>query len=578
MKRYALRSGEPLAISPDAIKRDAGGFFFMFGPDTPENEAIGSCVVVHVRGALAHFKSGDGDSYEAIVGRVADAMKRKPSHVVLRIESPGGVVAGLNEAVMKLRKMSEDAAIPLVAYVDEMAASAAYALCCACDERLAPAAAVVGSVGVISTMASQARADKENGIDFVLITSGKRKADGHPHVPISDDAVAAERARNTQLAAQFFKLASQATGLSPKKLSGLEAGIFLGDEAKRVGLIDEVIAFDAAMALLDDGTTPTDGSEDAAATAPNEGNQTDRSESLDKYREAVSTLGGESSLSDEAGDPMSVKMQALIAKMAKETDPAKVSALLVEYGMAKAESSDDDDDEPKKKGDDDDDDGGDESKSAKHAARAEKLKAKAKATDLRSKASQKKSEAAELEEEAKKCEEEAEGGDSEEKGEDKESKAALALLQEATGLTGRAALGAAAALFGDVKRQGEVLKTIQKETAGAKRAGLLESVAKCTSSAEKAMLAGFGLVELQAFVDVRLKSGLVHTDDSTLVRPKAATPGTEDSLPEGVVAMIDAATANYNGDKVSFRASQVAAHLAAHKKQLEGANGAPGRI
>ena len=138
MNRYALRTGEYLAISPDAIQRDQDGFFLMLGPDVPESERVGSVAIVHVRGALAHYKTGGGDSYEAIEERVRAAFDDDPAAVVLRIESPGGVVAGLNETVLRLRATSAERGIPLIAYVDEMAASAAYAIACACSEIFAP--------------------------------------------------------------------------------------------------------------------------------------------------------------------------------------------------------------------------------------------------------------------------------------------------------------------------------------------------------------------------------------------------------------------------------------------------------
>ena len=78
MKRHAIRAGEALAIAPDAIQRDEAGFFFMTGPGTPENDERGSCVVVHIRGALSHFRTDDGDSYEAIIDRVGAALDRGP--------------------------------------------------------------------------------------------------------------------------------------------------------------------------------------------------------------------------------------------------------------------------------------------------------------------------------------------------------------------------------------------------------------------------------------------------------------------------------------------------------------------
>jgi signal peptide peptidase SppA len=271
--RHAIRAGEYLAIDPSYIQHDADGFFFFGSPESPENDQSGTVTIVHIRGALCHYRGDGGDSYEAIVERITAAFQGdpKPSAVVLRIESPGGVVAGLNETVFKLQRMSKAAGIPLVAYVDEMAASAAYALCCACSEVLAPPSAVIGSIGTISTMVSVAKRDAIEGIEFRIITSGKRKSDGHPHVQITEDAVRAETLRNEELSAQFFALAGKARRIPPKRLASLQAAIYLGRDAEKVGLIDDVMSLDDALLGLDASEVSS-----TEPVAPNDGNLTDR--------------------------------------------------------------------------------------------------------------------------------------------------------------------------------------------------------------------------------------------------------------------------------------------------------------
>ena len=271
--RYALRNREPLAIDADSIHRDADGFFLLLGGPPPENETRGSVIIVNIRGALQQFEGPGGDSYESILKRVGQAFGAdpKPSAVVLHISSPGGMVAGLNECVLKLQRMSKEAKIELVAYAGELAASAAYALCCACSEVIAPPSGIVGSIGVISTMVSVAKHDEKEGVEFVIITSGKRKADGHIHAPLDPDAVRAEKERNAELAAQFFALAAKARGVPVAKLMGFEAAIFLGKKAEKAGLVDEVIGLDEAIYGLD--TSEMASKEDVG---PNTGNATER--------------------------------------------------------------------------------------------------------------------------------------------------------------------------------------------------------------------------------------------------------------------------------------------------------------
>ena len=506
--RHALRSGEMLAISLDAIQRDAAGFFLLMGPESPDNEVVGSAIVVHVRGALAHFKGGGGDSYEGIVERVGDALACEPSHVVLRIESPGGLVAGCFESVLKLRRMSAEVGIPLIAYIDETAGSAAYAVCCACEEVLAPPASVSGSVGVVSTIGSQSKRNAKDGIDVVLITSGARKADGNPNGPIEDAAVEAERGRVEEMAAQFFALVSDARGVSPKKIAALEAAVYLGktskiDDARDVGLVDEVISFDAAMAYLDTGKKPLDKAAHLASPS--------------------TAHDGPKCAADLEGN-MSVKLQAIVAKMATETDPVKITALLAEYGLAVPRAGGDPEDKGDKgdRGDDGEDGEDGEDKAKKAAAATKKAQGKADAAKHRAKAAEHKARAAESEEEAKKCE-----------ADDDEPAAAAAAVLRAAGTSD----AAASAIAEQARISGDAVARITALEAGlAKReqaATIKEALADGrVTPAEAKMLGGKTPAWSAEYIDTRKGVRVVNVEEGTLIRPRDAGTPTDNEASE----------------------------------------------
>lgn len=233
--------------------------FWLFGPPPLENEEIDGVTVVHVRGPLEHhadcYVAPDGsrthfvESYDRIRECVAKGFESSKA-VVLCIDSPGGVVSGLNECVADLQRMRRAAGIPLIAYANEMATSAALAVACACDEIWLPRSGIIGSVGVISTMVSVVGNDEKNGVRVVTITSGKRKADGHPHVPITDDAVEAEQERVDALAGQFYRLVSKSRELPVDEIEGWEAGLFLGKGAVKAGLADGVSGWSGFLATL----------------------------------------------------------------------------------------------------------------------------------------------------------------------------------------------------------------------------------------------------------------------------------------------------------------------------------------
>ena len=144
----------------------------------------GDVAVVSIEGPLSQRAWScwlfEGDGYDAVTSRMKAAIDdRATRSVVMRIDSPGGEVAGCFEAVRTIRAMAKAAGKPLVAYADEMACSAAYALACACDEVVLPDTGMVGSVGVILTLASRAGELAQRGVSVTLLTSGAAKADGH---------------------------------------------------------------------------------------------------------------------------------------------------------------------------------------------------------------------------------------------------------------------------------------------------------------------------------------------------------------------------------------------------------------
>lgn len=579
MKRYALKLGEPLAIKPSAIERDESGFFVIVGDSAPENEKRGTVVVVHVRGALCQFKGDGGDSYEAIVERVHAAFDSdpKPSSVVLCISSPGGVVAGLNEAVFKIQRLRVLEDVPLIAYVNELAASAAFALACACDRRFAPPSAIVGSIGTISTMISQARRDAAEGFDFQIITSGKRKSDGHPHAALSDAAVKAEKGRNAQLAQQFFALAGKALRKSPRYLEGLEAAIYVGDNARKVGLINAVRSFDETIAGLDKTDTKP-----PPVVAPNDGNVTDRrAKELDTAAHSGTTLQrmAQTDAKAQTGSPQEAHMakanlKALISRteaaISTETDPAQLRILEAKLGtfLARAEMDDDgDDDGGKKKPDDDEDDDeeddDEESKAAKAAKKAEEAKkaeAKAKIKSKRADAKAKHEKLmAELDEEEKKCESE----DEEDEEEEASSKALSA--------------GAAAALASQSTITSEALTRIQKleKSAEARELAAMIDEAKAArriTPGEAKTLAKKNATFVRDFLEMRPKA-LVATDEEALSEPDRSAAADIPSLAKQMVEA-DIKHQGLTGEKADkYRETSYAAHRAAKAGSANGAAG-----
>ncbi|WP_104494584.1 protease SohB [Acinetobacter indicus] len=94
--------------------------------------------------------------------------------VVVRLESPGGMVHGYGLAAAQLVRL-RDAGFHLTICVDKVAASGGYMMACIANEIISAPFAIVGSIGVVAQVPNFNRLLKQHNIDFELYTAGQYK-------------------------------------------------------------------------------------------------------------------------------------------------------------------------------------------------------------------------------------------------------------------------------------------------------------------------------------------------------------------------------------------------------------------
>lgn len=102
------------------------------------------------------------------------AVAKPQDQVVLRLESPGGVVHGYGLASSQLQRL-RDNHIPLTIAVDKVAASGGYMMACVADKIVAAPFAILGSIGVVAQIPNFNRFLKNKEIDIELHTAGQYK-------------------------------------------------------------------------------------------------------------------------------------------------------------------------------------------------------------------------------------------------------------------------------------------------------------------------------------------------------------------------------------------------------------------
>ena len=310
--RLFTHYGQPLALDPRAF-----GIVMMEPPKPPEARVVDGVALVEVQGPLMHHPDPCADSYDAIKTRVLGVLAERPRAVVLAIDSPGGLVSGCFDTADEIRAACDAARVPLIAYVDGQATSAAYALACVASKVYVPPTGIVGSIGVLDALVDGTLQDRAMGLGFTLIASGARKTDGNVHAATTDAAIVAAQTRVDALAAIFFDHVSRRRGVSVDKVAAMQAGLVHGAQAVLSGLADQVATLDQVLALVREGAEVTN----AATAASQQESPVDENEKA--YRASLQAI-----VDDEKAEAKAkAKAAAILAAMDGEPDgdepPAK---------------------------------------------------------------------------------------------------------------------------------------------------------------------------------------------------------------------------------------------------------------
>ena len=102
------------------------------------------------------------------------SMATSKDEVVLRLESPGGMVHAYGLASSQLLRI-KNKKIPLTICVDKVAASGGYMMACLADKLVAAPFAIIGSIGVLVQLPNFHRVLKKYDVDYEMISAGEYK-------------------------------------------------------------------------------------------------------------------------------------------------------------------------------------------------------------------------------------------------------------------------------------------------------------------------------------------------------------------------------------------------------------------
>jgi serine protease SohB len=167
---------------------------------------------------------------------------RNASAVALSINSPGGSAVQSHLIYQRIRQLAEEHERPVIAFVEDVAASGGYMIACAADEIVCDSSSIVGSIGVVGGTFGFNRLIERLGIERRIYTAGERKVMLDPFQPEKPEDVAHLKAIQADIHEGFIGLVKGRRGAA---LSGPEAALFSGEywtgrKAKELGLVDEI--------------------------------------------------------------------------------------------------------------------------------------------------------------------------------------------------------------------------------------------------------------------------------------------------------------------------------------------------
>ena len=160
--------------------------------------------------------------------------------VALQINSPGGSPVQSEMIANRIRELSDKNNIPVLAFVEDVAASGGYWLACSADEIIASKASIIGSIGVVSSGFGFNKAIEKIGIDRRLYTSGDNKAILDPFLPENPEDIKRLKAIQNELHIQFITFVKSRRGSKIKddNKEVFTGAFWSGEKSLEIGLID----------------------------------------------------------------------------------------------------------------------------------------------------------------------------------------------------------------------------------------------------------------------------------------------------------------------------------------------------
>src|SRR6185503_7040150 len=162
--------------------------------------------------------------------------------VALLINSPGGSPVQSRQIYLRIRQLAAEKKLPVLVFVEDVAASGGYMIACAGDEIFCDPSSILGSIGVVGGGFGLTELIRKIGVERRLYTAGSHKAMLDPFLPEDPEDVARLKALQREIHAIFIALVKQSRADRLKAADDVlfSGEYWAGDTSVSLGLADAI--------------------------------------------------------------------------------------------------------------------------------------------------------------------------------------------------------------------------------------------------------------------------------------------------------------------------------------------------
>ncbi|QDU82671.1 Putative signal peptide peptidase SppA [Polystyrenella longa] len=215
----------------------------------------GGIAQVTISGTMMKFSSSMSSSTSTVRARRqirAAANDEEVQAILLSIDSPGGTVSGTKDLADDIAAAAKRK--PVYAFIEDLGASAAYWVASQATKVYSNETALVGSIGVFSTIYDYSKQAEELGIKVHVVRAGQHKGAGVPGTEVTEEQLAEWQSIVDTYYDHFVNAVATGRAMNASQARQLADGrVHIGKAAHDLGLTDGVRTYDEVLAEMRSG-------------------------------------------------------------------------------------------------------------------------------------------------------------------------------------------------------------------------------------------------------------------------------------------------------------------------------------